>query len=342
MRPFYEQFHYLHRPRKKVGDEKINEFVSDFLKWHKDEIEDTPHVADRATHMTAFDKLSRKDFRRNVRLGIAGSFKKTGDWPNFYEPKTFGAMNIFHALTMPMPIKQPADKLLVGDYIPEHLSEKVSTARVMKTWEPGEEISFDGIAPGTYFFKANHGSAFNIQVTLPCSDEELDHIRSEGKRWLDTNYGQHTCQWWYQFIDRKVFLEADINEGLSDEPATDFKFHVINGKIALMQMYVGRGGEAVNNPIYDADLNYLPFPFLRQNLNEEPLPENAMAARDAALELGKNEQYCRVDVYLKPDQVILGELTYLPNAGRRKILSPELDERICDLWDPMPKFVRME
>jgi hypothetical protein len=47
----------------------------------------------------------------------------------------------------------------------------------------------------TYFFKANHGSAMNIKVVVPCSDEEMEHIKSEGKRWLDTDYGLKTCQW---------------------------------------------------------------------------------------------------------------------------------------------------
>lgn len=216
------------------------------------------------------------------------------------------------------------------------MKSDVTTATIVKSWGPDEEVTFDGIKPGRYFFKSNHGSAMNLPVTIPCSDEELAHIQSEGKRWLGITYGLSSCQWWYRFIDAKVFLEEDLSDASGDGPIEDFKFHCINGKVALLQMYVGRGTEDKYNPIYDGNLNYLPYDFLRKNGQEEPLPANADKARDIALELGKNQQYCRVDLYLKGDEIFLGELTYLPNAGRRKIISPELDEMIADHWKPNP------
>jgi hypothetical protein len=169
----------------------------------------------------------------------------------------------------------------------------------------------------------------------------MDHIRAEAERWMSTNYGRHSCQWWYQFIKRQVFLEEDLNEGISDAPLTDFRFHVINGKVALLQMDVGLDTEERHNPIYDGNLTYLPYSFLRRNLREEPLPPNADKARDIAQEMGKDHQYCRVDLYLKEDNIFLGELTFLPNAGRRKVISPELDEMLMSYWDPMPRFVRV-
>lgn len=110
----------------------------------------------------------------------------------------------------------------------------------------------------------------------------------------------------------------------------------------MLQMYLGRGQDSKDNPIYDGDLNYLPYDFLRGNSHESPLPKNTDVARNVAIEMGKEFQYCRVDLYLKEDDIILGEMTYLPNAGRRKILSPELDEIVSDLWKSAPpKIVRV-
>ncbi|NBD31084.1 MAG: hypothetical protein GVY31_13730 [Alphaproteobacteria bacterium] len=342
MRPFYEQYHYDRRPRKKVGDAYIKDFVTDFMNWHEENIADTRHQVPGKVHMTAHSQLDKGDFRKVVRRGIGGYFKATGEWPDFRSPKTFGAMNVLHALLMPMPKVQPADKLQVGRYIPKKLANRVQTARIVKKWAKGEEVSFDGIAPGSYYFKANHGSHFNLHVNIPCSDEEMAHIRSEARRWLSISYGLNSCQWWYRFIPPHVFLEEDLNDGLSDGPITDFRFHMINGRMALLQMDVGHQTEDRHNPIYDENLNYLPYDFLRENLREEPLPEGTDKAREVAIELGSKYQYCRVDLYQKGEEIYLGELTFLPNAGRRHVRAPELDELISSYWErQMPRFTRV-
>jgi len=336
MRPFYEQFHYYHRPRSVVGDEITREFAVDFVNWHAEQVDATPYTFNPATHMTAHSMLPAGKFHQVSMRGVGGFFRAQGVWPDFYEPKTFAGMNILHALTMPMDRNIPADKLRVGEHIPDHLRGDVRQVPVVGQWANAADVSFDGIAPGHYFFKANHGSGQNIPVTLPCSDEELDSLKATAADWLNRDYGKKSCQWWYQYIDRRLYLEEDLSDPKADMPINDFKFHCINGKVAALQMYVGRDTGASYNPIYDGDLNYLPYDFLRTNGQEEPLPANADKARDIAIALGSKSQYCRVDLYLKGDELFLGELTYLPNAGRRPTLSPELDEIFCDHWRPNP------
>lgn len=106
-------------------------------------------------------------------------------------------------------------------------------------------------------------------------------------------------------------------------------------------MSIGPDTDDANNPIYDGNLNYLPYDFLRSNFKEETLPDNAEKARDIAVQLAADYQYCRVDLYLKGKEIFLGELTFLPNAGRRPTLSPELDEIFSDHWRPNPpRFYR--
>lgn len=342
MRPFYEQHHFNNRPIKKVGPGYIPEYVTDFVKWHEECVAETTNVADGRDTMTAYSMMDRKKFRQTARRGIGGYSNSMGEWPDFFQPKSFAAMNILHAITMPMPRVQPADKLNVGKYIPAALSNQVRTAQVVREWDNGDAVHFDDIAPGVYYFKANHGSAFNIKVNVPCTADEMTHIRSEANRWLATAYGENSCQWWYQFIDRKVFLEKSLTENVDDGPIQDFRFHIINGRAALLQLDVGLGTENRHNPVYDENLNYMPHEFLRENLNEEPLPEMTERAQAAAIELGARFQYCRVDLYVQKESIILGELTFLPNAGRRAVQSAELDEYLCSFWEgKMPEATRI-
>ncbi|MCF2904186.1 hypothetical protein L0666_04235 [Octadecabacter sp. CECT 8868] len=342
MRQFFEQYHYYNRPISKVGPRYIPEYVTDFVKWNDENLAETTNVKDGRDYMTAQSILNTKQFRQTARRGIGGYCNSIKEWPDFYTPKSFAAMNILHAITMPMPKVQPADKLHVGKFIPQTLTDQVSTAEVVQTWDSGDEVNFDGITPGVYYFKANHGSAYNIKVTIPCSDDEMAHIRSEADRWLGTSYGENSCQWWYRFIDRKVFLEKSLTSNPDDGPLQDFRFHIINGRSALLQLDVGLGTEDRHNPVYDEKLNYMPHEFLRENLHEVPLPEMTEAAQAAAIQLGSPFQYCRVDLYVQNKSLILGELTFLPNAGRRAVQSPELDEYLCSFWDrKMPEVTRI-
>ncbi|MGJ8610865.1 MAG: ATP-grasp fold amidoligase family protein [Octadecabacter sp.] len=342
MRPFYEQQHFNNRPFNDAESSYIVEYVNDFMKWNQDNVAETTNVKDACDTMTAVSMMHRRQFRQSVYRGVKGYCKRNGEWPDFFKPRSFAGMNILHAITMALPREQPADKLKVGTFIPDSLSNQLQSAEIVGEWDSGDAVNFDDIAPGVYFFKANHGSAFNVKVNVPCTDDELAHIRSEANKWLATAYGENSCQWWYQFIDRKVFLEKELSENEGDGPLRDFRFHIINGKAALLQLDVGVGTDDHHNPVYDENLNYMPHNFLRKNLKEEPLPEMAERAQAAAIQIGSRFQYCRVDLYVQKKKIILGELTFLPNAGRRPVKSPELDEYLCSFWDGnMPKATRI-
>jgi len=172
---------------------------------------------------------------------------------------------------------------------------------------------------------------------------EIEELQTKAAAWTEKVYGLSSSQWWYRLIKPKVYLERDLREltdgADSDAPMEDMKFHCINGKVALLQYYVGRGSGDPDNPVYDGDLNYMPYPFLRANKGEAPLPPNTEKARDIAIELSKKHQYVRVDFYSTGDKLFLGELTFLPNSGRRAIRSKKLNEYLCSFWDPMPRAV---
>jgi len=245
-------------------------------------------------------------------------------------------MNTLNSIVTPVPVLNPADKLLTPRYIPKTFENKIRGANVVRVFESGEQIDLSGLKPGRYYFKSNHGS----NQGFPFSTEELggddSKFQTLADKWGSKPYGLKSSQWWYRLIDRKAYIEEDLSDA-DGIPPDDFKFHIINGKIAVIQVVTGRSGVRFD-PVYDADLNYVPHDFLRSNNGPIDLPEGIETAKAAALEIAKIFSYIRVDFYIRGREIILGELTLLPNAGRRKVISPELNEQICSFWDPLPQI----
>lgn len=339
-------FHAYGRHAERTSEDStfadVTFFVSDFVDWYHDCLKVAPKVSGRS-QMTAYSTLPHQGFRSVVHRGVSGYLRQRGYFPNFRKARDFGAMNIMNSFVMPFPIKNPANKLMTGSFIPTSLRRTVRSAKVVRVFDDPSTVSVATLKPGSYFLKSNHGSQQNIHLDLrPGADPiDDDFLRREATRWLSKPFGKSSSQWWYEFMERKVFIEEDLREGDLGQPLEDLRFHCINGKVALLQLDIGLGTEERDNPVYDSDLNYMPYPFLRPNRREAPLPALAQVAKDAAEEIAKPFQYVRVDFYARNDQLFLGELTFLPNAGRRAVRHEALNAYLTSFWKPMPTVVRV-
>ncbi|QDC09890.1 hypothetical protein FHY55_11815 [Oceanicola sp. D3] len=340
-REFHEQAFYNKRDRESMGDGFVREYLRDYWDWFRDNLKDAPKVPGDQW-MTCLSELGLKETRAVAKRGIGAYYRSTGLFPDFSQPRRFTEMMLLNSLISPMPRLNAADKLNVGHYIPEHLRERIQPCPVEKVFENQAEFDLSSVPEGTYFLKTNHGSSQNIRCDLSgtLDDETSAKIDEKLPKWFDEPYGTASSQWWYRLIDRKVFLERSIARA-EDEIVPDFRFHCINGTAALLQVDVGLGTSQRNNAIYDKDLNYIAKPFLRPNRAEVPLPAVTQEARDIAQEISKPFPYIRVDIYVRGDDLFLGELTFLPNAGRRPVRSAYIDNYLCSFWDPMPTVKRV-
>ena len=316
----------------------MDAYVADFCQWQRRQLATTALTRPPSDWRTARSQFDWPRFRGIVRQGVEGHVQQTGRWPDFQRPTSFGATGILHSLLLAMPRVNPCDKLNVGRYIPAAFRGTCRPARVFRVWDAGAPLDFTGLPPRRYRLKSNHASGQVAPVVLPCTEDGRAELERLVGTWTAQAFALNSSQWWYWDIPRKVFLEEDLSRA-DGAPLTDFRFHVFAGKVVLLQL--DRGAGSANNPIYDGHLTYLPGALYRPNRGEVPLPRSVQTARDLAAEIGRAFQYLRVDCYLRKDEVILGELTFLPNAGRRTIQSPALEERLCDAWGPGPQAVRL-
>jgi hypothetical protein len=187
-----------------------------------------------------------------------------------------------------MTVASALDKIPLRDYILSRLANQVGSAKVVRVWDRDLGVDFDGVLRGVYCLKANHDSRYHARIALPCTDEELAHARNAANRWLASSYGEFSCHWWYGLIYRKVFLKESLTGQDAGGPLDDYRFHIINGKAAFLQLDVDFGAQERYNPIHDENLNYLPCESVRDKLHEAELPALAGRAQEIEIELGRN------------------------------------------------------
>ena len=337
MTVFRKQNRYKNIVSDDASYQTIYSYARDFLDWFHDELKDAP-VMDRSEWMTAYSALPYARFRRSVIKGVGGYLRARGSFPDFRKARDHTQMTLMNSLLLPMPRNNPADKLAVGAHIPDDLKDSVQTARAVRVFETSDDITFEGLPKGAYFVKSNHGSAHILHVDTRTADPDMDEIKAKAAQWLAADYGSNSSQWWYSLIERRIFIEEDLR-ATPDMVLPDLKFHMINGQVGLLQHSSGTLTEERDDAIYDGELNYMPDNFLRQNRIEVQLPALAEKARDVALRLAAPHKFVRVDLYLRDEDIILGELTFLPNAGRRKIRSKRLNQMLVKKWEKMPRVV---
>ncbi|MEL6701463.1 MAG: hypothetical protein AAFO58_07255, partial [Pseudomonadota bacterium] len=194
--PFKAQKRYAGMTSDETTATQVGFYVRDFVDWFHDSLRGADTVSGK-TWMTAFSELPHAQFRRTIQRGVGGYLRARDTFPNFREANDFTQMTLMNSILMPLQKKNPADKLMTGSYIPTKLRKDVRTAKVMATFDSAEDLTFEGLKPGSYFLKSNHGSQQNRHIDLREGADpiDLDALRKEAAIWLSEPYGQNSSQW---------------------------------------------------------------------------------------------------------------------------------------------------
>lgn len=279
--------------------------------------------------LRAFDVLDEPALYFNLTRGLNWFASNHGFEADLLNPRRFTEKMLVSKFFAPVPMPSPGDKLGLGGFIPASLGDGVRTARCV--WSsPFPEVpeSFDA-KPGIYYFKANHGSGYNYKVSLPLSQEEHGKLTAMAERWLQVDYGSRGGEWWYNLVQRKVYLEESFSS--PGESVDDWKFFVLNGRVSIVQVDLDRATNHVQL-IYDRDFNFLQEEFFYRSGNPTAKPENYSDLLSAAETIGRQFEFARVDFYNTQSGIVLGEITLAPGGARQRIRSPSLDDRMGREW----------
>lgn len=213
-----------------------------------------------------------------------------------------------------------SDKNLVKVYYRGVLGIDLAPKTLAKFHSMAEVSS--GAVPSPCVIKPAHlsGCIYHERTEGGLDSQDLSRIAA----WFDTNI--------YRDISRernyRQLLPSVICEELISDPDSirDYKIFCYKGRPRAVQVDVDRHS-GHKRRMYTADWQALPYSYNKPLAEIEARPVQLDAALELAERLAAEFEFIRVDFYLTPDRVYLGELTSVPeNAhGRFESLDAERD-----------------
>jgi hypothetical protein len=255
-----------------------------------------------------------------------------GTVADFTQPKGYFEKLAIAKLFAPIPMPSPADKLTVEAFIPPDLKSTVRA--VPNVWQSplvfdAEKANKLDLPKGKYYLKANNGSGSVRPIELPVAQEDGPKLASLTKKWLNVRHGERAGEWWYSLIGPRIFLEKDLRTG--DSPIADWKFHVGGGRLLAVQLDEGRGVDH-QQYLFDENFNRLNMDLFFSGRGEVDKPDNLQKMCAAAVQIGCQFEYARVDFYNYEGQIFLGEVTLAPMGGLKAPKSEELNGYLGQRW----------
>jgi hypothetical protein len=226
-----------------------------------------------------------------------------------------------------------ADKVAARSYIASVVGERYLPLAYHISQDPA---SLHGLSlPHSYVVKPTHGSGAVVVVSPgarpdarlphPANGWAYHHVRPGVVRpdelvalcgsWLGEYYGQGpNREWAYGLVPRRIIVEEFL-AGPDGQIPDDYKLFVFNGRCAFIQVDRGRFG-ARTQDFFQPPWQHLAMSGgLPWATTQIPAPVQLQEMIDVAQMLGTDTDFVRVDMYVLPGRLVVGELTNYPAGG---------------------------
>ncbi len=203
-----------------------------------------------------------------------------------------------------------ADKVRMRDYVRERLGPGY-TPVLYQVCDRFRDIEFNAL-PEAFVIKTNHdsGTVFPVRDKKEFRKQDAEEKIEEA---LKRPFGWRKGEWHYQYIPPKVLVEEFLEH---DSPGwlPDYKFYCVEGTVKCCR-YISDRGLNMKQQILDRDGNDIWSSQDGQLADRLRKGGFWTAMLDIAERLSKGFRFVRVDMYQYRKRVLVGELTFFPNAG---------------------------
>lgn len=250
------------------------------------------------------------------------TFGRPLDWhhPRSFNEKIHWLMRYYRRPVM----TRLADKYGVRSFVRDRIGPQYLND-LYGVWARPEEISFSRL-PSTFVLKATHGWKMNFFCRDKSSLDE-SACRRQLATWLRQSHYRRHREWAYKHIPRRIIAERLLEDPAEGTPF-DYKFFCFSGEPLFIEVHIDRFRDH-RQDFFDPKWNPLPFtrrhPPSGRNL---PAPPTLDEMTDCARRLAAGFPFVRVDFYSIDSRVVLGEMTWYPDAG----LAPFIPESYDFYW----------
>lgn len=161
------------------------------------------------------------------------------------------------------------------------------------------------------------------------ADLDPERLRAILSHWLRSSYP--TIEWAYHHIPARIIVERYI-EGENRAPPADYKFFVMHGEVAFVQVDVDRFG-GHRRQLFTPTWEPVPVDYKYPRPDVLPRkPDCLNEMMEIASALGTDTDFVRVDLYDADGSVLFGELTNYPEAGRGSFSDPDVAVSLARTW----------
>ena len=277
----------------------------EYLKRKKTKEENFPELI-----MKEWKKRGGEDF--DIKKPV--TYRQKIQWAEIYEKSALKTML--------------SDKYAVRSWIKEKIGEEYLIP-LIGVFDDPNSIDFDNL-PDKFVIKLNNSSGFNIIVKNK-NDIDVAKIRKQLGKWMKIDFAFYKgFQPHYIGIVPKILIEEYMSDTKGE--LRDFKFLCFNGEAKFCWVDIGRYANHCRN-IYDLDWKLQPWRQVKPNYTGEvEKPAHFKEMINIANTLCKGFSHVRVDLYNVDGKIYFGEMTFSNGGGHDRIIPPEYDRIIGDMW----------
>lgn len=233
-------------------------------------------------------------------------------------------------------IHRIVDKVQFKDYIKEKLGDGY-TIPLLGKWEQPSDIDWESL-PEKFVLKSNWGGDDNqVKIIRNKTKIKISSLEKELEQWLtfDGNAYYYAFNGTLKDIKPCIFAEEFIDTN-NNWMLDDYKFFCFNGKFKLGYVDVRIEGETGKIYHFDKDWNLLPIikPGHEGDIKYFPQkPAQLDEIVKIAEFLAKDFPFARVDFFITPNKLYVGEITFTPSGGLGIFNPLDWDYKLGEMLD---------
>ena len=214
-----------------------------------------------------------------------------------------------------------ADKIAVKALV----ADRIGATWVIPTLWQGTMLPDRPVWSRPFVVKARHAcnrNAFVFDATV-----DWAAVRRRAAGWMRSDYG-----YWldeaamYRAIPRGLLVEPFV--GMPPVLPVDYKFYVFGGRVAYVQVHLGRGARH-RWILFDRGWRRVSA----RSADADPIAPVSLARMIGAAEtLAGTRDFVRVDLYEVRGRPLFGEMTFYPGSGLDRFDPVALDATLGALW----------